>query len=149
MDEINITKATETKLEGLAELLTDDKLVQSVGLMLPRDKKSLLQALHLFVLHNHVALLEINSKVVGMIVLSNWYDSEGQRIAHQYELGYLLKRDFWGRRIMTATLNKVIAQLPVGTIIHARCKKENHRSQQVLINCGFGYKQNSWWQLTK
>lgn len=149
MDEIDIKKATTVELARLAELLDDDELVQGAELMLPRDKKSRIQALNLFIRRNHVALLETENDVVGMIVLSNWYGSEGQKINHQYGLGYLLKRDLWGRGIMTNTLKKVISQLPKGILIHAACKEENHRSQQVLINNGFIYKHDLWWQLAR
>ncbi len=66
----------------------------------------------MFIRHNHVMVVKLNEDVVGMIMLSAWYGDEGKRIAHHYEVGYLLQQDQWNKGIMTTALQKFISILP-------------------------------------
>ena len=70
-----------------------------------------MQAIKMFVRQNHVMVVKLNEDVVGMIVLSAWYGDEGKRIAHHYELGYLLQQNQWNKGIMTTALQKFISIL--------------------------------------
>lgn len=133
-------------LDGIVDLLADEKLVQTVGLMLPRQRENRVLAIKVFIQQNHIVVVKLNKKVIGMIMLSNWYGDEGKRLLHHYELGYLLQRNQWNKGIMTFALRKVILSLPSKIIIHAECKKSNFRSQRVLIKCGFTYEQDDLWQ---
>ena len=133
-------------LGAIVKLLGDEKLTQAVGLLLPLQEEKRTQAIKMFIRHNHVMVVKLNEDVVGMIVLSAWYGDEGKRIAHHYELGYLLQQDQWNKGIMTAALQKFISILPSKITIHAECKQSNYRSQRVLIKCGFVYDKDDLWQ---
>ena len=69
-----------------------------------------------------------------------------KRIAHHYELGYLLQQNQWNKGIMTTALQKFISILPSKITIHAECKQSNYRSQRVLVKCGFTYDKDDLWQ---
>ena len=147
MDKITVEPVkNRNDLDGVVNLLADEELVQTVGLMLPRQKENRILAIKIFIQKNHIMVVKLNEKVIGMIVLSNWYRDEGKRLLHHYELGYLLQRNQWNKGIMTFALRKVISSLPSKIIIHAECKKSNFRSQRVLIKCGFTYEHDDLWQ---
>lgn len=147
MNEIIIEPAkNNNNLGALVKLLDDEKLTQVVGLLLPLQREKRVQAIKMFVRQNHVMVVKLNEDVVGMIVLSAWYGDEGKRIAHHYELGYLLQQDQWNKGIMTTALRKFISILPSKITIHAECKQSNSRSQRVLIKCGFVYDEDDLWQ---
>ena len=147
MNEIIIEPArNNNNLETVVKLLDDEKLTQAVGLLLPLQTEKRAQAIKIFVRQNHVMVVKLNEEVVGMIVLSAWYGDEGKRIAHHYELGYLLRQDQWNKGIMTFALQKFISILPSKITIHAECKQSNYRSQRVLIKCGFTYDKDDLWQ---
>lgn len=147
MNEIIIEPAkNNNNLGALVKLLDDEKLTQAVELLLPLQREKRVQAIKMFVRQNHVMVVKLNEDVVGMIVLSAWYGDEGKRIAHHYELGYLLRQDQWNKGIMTVALQKFISILPSKITIHVECKQSNYRSQRVLIKCGFIYDKGDLWQ---
>ena len=112
MSEIIIEPAkTNNNLGAIVKLLDNENLTQAVGLLLPLQEEKRTQAIKMFIRHNHVMVVKLNEDVVGMIVLSAWYGDEGKRIAHHYELGYLLQQDQWNKGIMTAALQKFISIL--------------------------------------
>ena len=147
MCEIIIESAKDNNnLGAIVKLLDDESLTRAVGLFLPLQRENRVQAIKIFVHQNHVMVVKLNGDVVGMVVLSPWYGDEGKRIAHHYELGYLLQQDQWNKGIMTAALQKFISILPSKITIHAECKQSNYRSQRVLIKCGFVYDKDDLWQ---
>ncbi|MBB1098839.1 GNAT family N-acetyltransferase [Limosilactobacillus agrestis] len=147
MSKIIIESAkSNNNLEAIVKLLDDEKLTQTVGLLLPLQRENRVQAIKMFVYQNHVMVVKLNEDVVGIIVLSAWYGDEGRRIAHHYELGYLLRQDQWNKGIMTSALQKFISILPSKITIHAECKQSNYRSKRVLIKCGFIYDKDDLWQ---
>ncbi|MCT3189475.1 GNAT family N-acetyltransferase [Limosilactobacillus reuteri] len=147
MCEIIIESAKDNNnLGAIVKLLDDENLTRAVGLFLPLQRENRVQAIKIFVHQNYVMVVKLNGDVVGMVVLSPWYGDEGKRIAHHYELGYLLQQDQWNKGIMTAALQKFISILPSKITIHAECKQSNYRSQRVLIKCGFVYDKDDLWQ---
>ena len=147
MSKIIIESAkSNNNLEAIVKLLDDEKLTQTVGLLLPLQRENRVQAIKMFVYQNHVMVVKLNEDVVGIIVLSAWYGDEGRRIAHHYELGYLLRQDQWNKGIMTSALRKFISILPSKITIHVECKQSNCRSKRVLIKCGFIYDKDDLWQ---
>lgn len=147
MNEIIIEPAkNNNNLNAIIKLLDDEKLTRAVGLLLPLQRENRIQAIKIFISRNHVMVMKLNKDVVGMIVLSAWYGDEGKRIAHHYELGYLLQQDYWNKGIMTAALRKFFSILPSKITIHAACKQSNYRSKRVLIKCGFVYEKDGLWQ---
>ena len=147
MSEIIIESAkTNNNLGAIVKLLDNENLTQAVGLLLPLQREKRVQAIKMFVRQNHVMVVKLNEDVVGMIVLSAWYGDEGKRIAHHYELGYLLQQNQWNKGIMTTALQKFISILPSKITIHAECTQSNYRSQRVLVKCGFTYDKDDLWQ---
>lgn len=137
-------------LQQLSILLNDHQLTDRAGLILPVQSPARDQAIRMFVQENHVGMIKQGKRVVGMVVLSPWRGREDRQIAHHYELGYLLARQYWGQGIMTAAIKKLIRDLPVGITLHAQTAETNLASQQVLIKNGFLPQQADWWtrQLT-
>lgn len=147
MCEIIIEPAKDNNnLGAIVKLLDDESLTRAVGLFLPLQRENRVQAIKTFVHQNHVMVVKLNGDVVGMVVLSPWYGDEGIRIAHHYELGYLLRQDQWNKGITTSAIQQIISILPPKITIHAECKQSNYRSQRVLIKCGFIYDKGDLWQ---
>lgn len=147
MNEFIIEPAkNNNNLNAIIKLLDDEKLTRAVGLLLPLQRENRTQAIKIFISRNHVMVVKLNKDVAGMMVLSAWYGDEGKRIAHHYELGYLLQQDYWNKGIMTAALRKFLSILPSKITIHAACKRSNYRSKRVLIKCGFVYEKDGLWQ---
>lgn len=130
-------------------LLSDRVLTQAVGLRLPEPAQQRYWAIKMLVNNNYVLLIKIEEKIIGMIMLSPWYRQEGQLMRGQYEIGYLMDRQFWGQGIMTRALQEVISSLPSPVVLHAECQEDNQRSKRVLARLGFRQEEQAWWRLMK
>lgn len=76
-------------------------------------------------------------KICGLMIVSHRFSQQDQPLAHQYELGYLLDRQFWGQGIMSEAVKALVNHLPVGNVLTASTMVQNVRSQRVLSRNGF------------
>ena len=66
MSEIIIEPAkNNNNLGALIKLLDDEKLTQTVGLLLPLQEEKRAQAIKMFIRHNHVMVVKINEDIVA------------------------------------------------------------------------------------
>lgn len=140
----------ELEIEKLGNLLANYRLTKQAGLLLPADdtRKA---AIKMLVINNHLLLVTLpkTGQVIGIIMLSPYYGAEGKRLTQQYELGYLLATAEQNKGYMTEALQKMIAILPVNTILHATVLPQNKASQHVLRKCAFTPDKNNHWYLRK
>lgn len=119
-----IKMGCQDDLQAVLNLLSDGELVRLSGLQLPDD-----QMMRGWAVNNWLGQL------VGLISLFPIYASDGNYQAHAMELGYLLRRDRWGRGIMSETLAAFLQALAKNSDIkrlQAYVAIDNLRSRSLL-----------------
>ena len=100
-----IKMGCQDDLQAVLNLLSDGELVRLSGLQLPDDQMMRGWAVNNWLGQQQLLLItDPAGQLVGLISLFPIYASDGNYQAHAMELGYLLRRDRWGRGIMSEAL---------------------------------------------
>ena len=82
-----------------------------------------------------------NNKAIGHITIQKDLE-EGRSDAK--ELGYVLNKDYWNRRIMTEVVKAVLKELFENchriNYVYACCFQHNLKSKRLIEKCGFDFK---------
>lgn len=100
-----IKMGCQDDLQAVLNLLNDGELVRLSGLQLPDDQMMRGWAVNNWLGQQQLLLItDPAGQLVGLISLFPIYASDGNYQVHAMELGYLLRRDCWGRGIMSEAL---------------------------------------------
>lgn len=100
-----IKMGSQDDLQAVLNLLSDGELVRLSGLQLPDDQMMRGWAVNNWLEQQQILLItDPAGQLLGLISLFPIYANDGNYQAHIMELGYLLRRDRWGRGIMSEAL---------------------------------------------
>lgn len=131
-----IKMGCQDDLQAVLKLLSDGELVRLSGLQLPDDQMMRGWAVNNWLGQQQLLLItDPAGQLVGLISLFPIYASDGNYQAHAMELGYLLRRDRWGRGIMSEALTAFLQALAKNSDIkrlQAYVAIDNLRSRSLL-----------------
>ncbi|MFR0608898.1 GNAT family N-acetyltransferase [Limosilactobacillus mucosae] len=131
-----IKLGSQDDLQAVLNLLSDGELVRLSGLQLPDDQMMRSWAVNNWLRQQQLLLItDQTGQLLGLISLFQIYANDGDYQTRTIELGYLLRRDCWGRGIMGEALGHFLQALAKnGDIkrLQAYVAIDNLRSRSLL-----------------
>lgn len=135
---IRLTLIDHTNVAQLQPLLQQPQLLQAAGM--DYQPALGLWGFKMMIQHERIYSIQVNQRVVGLILLSHLYDQSNQIIPQIGEVGYCVLPVFQNQGIATQAihqlLNLSVVQYQMPTLI-AEVAVTNHASQRVLVHNHF------------